>query len=76
MSSAQRTQHSNNRQIRRPAAEALYQSAVSSITTSQLTTEMLMEAANGMDPATRKTIEQGDILERMIVQLLLARSQP
>jgi hypothetical protein len=41
-----------------------------------LTTKVLLEAADGMDPATRKTIEQGDILERMIVQLLLARSQP
>jgi hypothetical protein len=76
MSSKLRTQHSNNRQIRRPAAEALYESAVTSITASQLTTAVLLEAADGMDPATRKTIEQGDILERMIVQLLLARSQP
>ena len=76
MSSAKRSQHSNRRQIRRPAAEALYQSAVSSITASQLTTAVLLEASDGMDPATRKTIEQGDILERMIVQLLLSRSQP
>jgi hypothetical protein len=63
------------RPIRRPAAEGAYKAALAGITASQLTTGVLLEAADGMSPDTRRAIEQGDILERMILQLLWVRAQ-
>ena len=76
MEQQQRRPPGPRRQIRRPKAEALYQQAVSAVTQSQLTTAILLAEADEADPATRRQIEQADIIERLILQLLHSRSQP